>query len=766
MKILDRYLLGEIIPAFFLSLACIILVILMNELFYLTEIFLTREVSLATVLRMLIYLLPSILTLALPLAFMVGVLGGLSRLAGDREMEALKVLGVTPTRALRPVFLLGSVLFLISLVFTLWLTPAANYRWLQTMVNSVLNQARLDIEPGLFIESLPGRVIYIQKENKPGQWQGLFLYQTGETGLVEIISAEQARWQLLPEKQEARIILEKGKSYKLQVDDPDSLGLMEFERNEQNLNLKSLKQDFSLQKKSREKNLKELWLDWKKWQEKDSPERRLITLEMHKRLSLSATCLIFVFLGVGLGWRRWPGGRLGGYGLGLFLILAYYFLLVNGEQQALAGNLAPWLAMWLPNILIFLSGLFSFVVVMKRDYGRRHRITEFWRKIKTFLAGLQFYPRGGGSERQQKAGIAFPALADRYVFSRFWRWLVPGFLGLVLIAVVVTFLLRLEIIDSQQKTLKNLLAFIWFKLPELSLFSLLLSLVMAAALSLGLLYRRKEILAFITSGLSFQRLVRPLLLFGLVLIPTFFIFQDRVLSYSNFRAEEIWGSLSSRPVRTFSYLNRYWLRSGENGDFYHYELLVPERRLLFRLLYLEPEKLQRGFRRMVFAREARIEEGGLILRNGWERTFNGQSSTLNRFSETTFVLPCASRYFLREWKEPVTMNRDELRRYGRELEESGLSGRRFRLEAEFRLAFSLSGLALILLACASAGWLGPRGFLWPLAASLAGAFLYWQSLALFRSLCLAGWLGPFIAAWSPQIIFILMGMYLLLRIKS
>ncbi|MCR4396575.1 MAG: LptF/LptG family permease [Candidatus Saccharicenans sp.] len=765
MKILDRYLLREIIPAFFLSLGFIILVILMNELFYLAEVFLTRKVPLATVLRVLLYLLPSILALAVPLAFMAGVLGGLGRLAGDRETEALKVLGLTPAQLARPVFILGVSLFLTCLFLTLWLTPVANYRWIQTMVNSVLNRVKLDIEPGQFVESLPGRVLYIQQENEPGNWQGVFLYQKGEAGQVEIIGAERAHCQQQPEKLEAWIVLEKGRSYKFQLDDPDSLGLMEFEKSEQALNLKSLKQDFSLEKKSREKNIKELWLDWKRWREKEAPERRLTVLEIHKRLSLPATCLVFVLLGVGLGWRRWPGGRLGGYGLGLLLILAYYFLLVNGEQQALAGILAPWLAMWLPNILIFLAGFYFFFLVKRKNYSQGHRLLAAWRKIKGWLAGLRVFSRES-QERQPKAPIPFPSLVDHYVFSRFWCWLVPGFLGLVLIASVFTFLLRLEMLSGRQKTFKGLLAFTWFKLPELSLFSLLLSLVTAVALSLGLFYRRKEILAFISSGLSFQRLVRSLLLFGLVLVPLLFIFQDRVLSRSNFRAEEIWAGLSDRPVRTFSYLNRYWLRSGENGNFYHYQLLVPERRLLYRLLFLETEKNQSGFRRVIFAREALIEDGGLVLRNGWERTFSGQSSTLNRFVETFLDLPGAGGFFLREWKEPATMNRAELRQYSREMEESGLPAGRFRLEAEFRLAFSLSGLVLILLACAIAGWLGPRGFLWPLAASLAGVFLYWQSLAIFRSLGLAGWLGPFLAAWGPQIIFLLLGVYLLLRSRT
>ncbi|MCX8161257.1 MAG: LptF/LptG family permease, partial [Candidatus Saccharicenans sp.] len=73
---------------------------------------------------------------------------------------------------------------------------------------------------------------------------------------------------------------------------------------------------------------------------------------------------------------------------------------------------------------------------------------------------------------------------------------------------------------------------------------------------------------------------------------------------------------------------------------------------------------------------------------------------------------------------------------------------------------------LILLGCASAGLLGSRGFLWPLAASLVATFVYWQSLALFRSLGLAGLLGNFLAAWSGPAIFLLLGTYLLLKVRT
>lgn len=765
MKILDRYLLREIVPALLISLGFIILIMLMNELFYLAEIFLTRNVPAEIILSILFFLLPSILALALPLAFISGVLGGLGRLAGDRETEALRLLGVSPGVVLKPVLILGSFLFLACLCFTFWLTPAANYRWLQIMVNSVLSEVRLNLEPGRFVESLPGKVLYMEKMGRDRLWQDVLLYWKDESGGVEIILAREARMELQPDQQEAWILLEKGRSYRMRPEDPDSLSLVEFERSQQALDLKGFNKSFSLEKKSREKNIRELWFDRQRLSGKDSPESRLVAIELHKRLSLPATCLLFVFLGVGLGWRRWPGGRLGGYGLSLLIILGYYFLLLAGEQKALESKLAPWLAMWLPNLLILAAGLYFFFMALSRD-----RVGGIFRKTGIRRAVFHLAEQTGFLRKRAvttaTTRLAFPSLIDSYLFSRFFYLLIRLFLALLLVMAAVNFLLRLELIRGSDKTIKDLLAFIWLKIPEFILFSLLLAIPAAAALSLGLLHRRKEMLAFICSGLSYWRVVRSLLIFGLLLAPLLFIWQDRVLSRSNSRAAELWARLSDRPVRTFSYVNRYWLRSRAQGRFYHYEVLRPEVRTLFCLLILETAVEGSGFRRILYADEALVQGDHLILIEGWERSFSGLESELNRFSRITLELPGAEEYFFKEWKDPDTMRTSELEIYARELEESGLPGNRFRLEAWFRLAFSFSGLVLILLACASAGFLGNKGLLWPLAASLVATFVYWQGLAVFRSLGLAGLLGNLLAAWSGPALFLLLGTYLLLRVRT
>ena len=766
MKVLDRYLLKEIIPSFLISLAFIIFLIFMNEIFYLAEIFIARGVSLRIVLRILLYLLPSVLTLALPLAFMAGVLGGLARLSSDRETEAMKVLGITPGKMIKPMFLTGFFLWLITLVFTFYLTPAANYRWLQTMVNSVLSRVNLEVEPGRFVESLPGKVIFVERKREDGGFEKVFLFQQENPEKTQVILAESGQIVLEAEENQARLLLENGKNYDFNLPSPETIALSEFQKLEQRVDLSQMMGRFSLEKKGREKNIEELWQEWRQFQKegrKADSGKRITLVEIHKRLSLAATCLIFVFLGVGLGWRRWPGGRLGGYGLSLILIMAYYFLLVTGEQRAIAGKQPAWLAMWLPDFLILLFGLYFYFSACRK---KETRVILNGEKIKLFLAKILRTPEGAEkiSSEGARAGSALrPSLLDRYIISRFIRTSGVIFLALLLTMISVNFLQRMELVRENQKPVRLLLLFIWYRMPEFILFTFLVTILSASVLALSYFYRKNEIPAMITSGISYYRVVAPLLILSVVLLPLFYFFQDRLVSRSNLRAEKIWDMISDRPARTFTFINRYWIRSRGAGDFYHYDLLDPARKVLLRLMILEADRIQPGLKKITYAQEVFIQRNELELKNGWIREFMDGVSRFSRFEFSRIKLEEAANYFIKEWKEPPTMTLAELRRYSEDLERTGSPARRFRLEAEFRKAFPLSILILTLLSVASVSLVGHKGVLFPLALSLVAGFLYWETMAIFRSLSLAGALSPELAGWASQIIFLLGGIYLLLK---
>lgn len=768
MKVLDRYLIREIVPSFLVALSFIVFLLFMNQIFYLVDVFISKDVPLLVAMKVLFYLLPAVVALALPLAFMAGVLGGLARLSSDGEIEALKVLGLSPRRVLKPVFILGLVFWLIGTSFTFWLMPAANYRWLQTMVNSVLTRITLEVEPGHFIESLPGRVLFVQAKEKDGTWRNVFVYQQKEPDKAQITLSRSGQLSLPPEKKEAWLYLADGINYGFDLKSPDIMLVNNFRKLVQVVDLWKITQSFSLEKKSREKNIKELFEDRAKLRKEETADprlRRLTELELHKRFSLPSTCLIFVFLGVGLGWRRWRGGRLTGYALSVIVLLTYYALLIVGENAAIKGKQPAALAMWLPNLLILVFGLFFYFSSYRVESDRWQTIFfRFgeWRKKLLRKNNKVTAP----SEVKTGRNLFWPALLDRYLVRRFFKMALLIFFVLIFILVLITFFQNLELVKESQKPLKLLIAYIWYKLPEFSLLTGLVAVLIACSLALGYLYRKNEIAAMITAGFSYYRIILPLLVAALILVGPGFLLQDRIITRSNARAEEIWSYISDRPIRTFSYFSHYWIRGKEDKNFYHYDLVEPKTRTIGNFLVLEMEEKDFRLRKMVFAKQAKIEKDGLQLTSGWTRIFDQASSSYFPFETQRLELKNAESYFLKEWKEPATMTISELKLYSQDLIRMGASATRFSVEAEFRKAFSLAFFILVIIALIAVNLTGGRGFLFPLAISLSAGFVYWQMMAIFRSLGMSGVLSPFLAAWSPQIIFFLLSLYFLLRVRT
>jgi LPS export ABC transporter permease LptF len=768
MKTLNRYLLKEIIASFLIALGLIILVLILNDIFYLTDIFISKRVPLAVVLKVLFLLLPSILALAIPLAFMAGLLGGLSHLNADREIEALKLLGVSPRQVLKPVLGLAMIFSAVTLSFTLWLTPQANYRWLETMVQSVLTRVNWQVEPGQFFESFPGNVIYVHKKDSQGRWQGVFLYRKEEQNNIQLMAAESGGIRPGPDLKTAWLTLTDGYSYKFDLGHPETAGYNKFKKQEQLLDLKNLFPPVSLEKQYREKNWKELLADWNKLRDdrsKNKKELLALKVELNKRWSLPAACLAFAFLGLGLGWRRWPGGRAGGYGVSLVIVILYYGLLVFGQTQAAAGHLSPSIGLWLPDFLALAAGLLAYFSARREAQpgsGFGARLMSFFKKA------IHPGDRTAGRSSAEKISPPVSRLTfhDRYILGRLARLYLWIFLTLVLIMAVFNFLTRWEIAKESDQPVYLLFTYIWYKLPEFITQGLQLAALIAPVLGLNFLYRRHEIQTLMTSGLSYWRITAPVLVFSLFLVPLGFFLQDRLVVRGNFEAEKIWSQLTDRPVRVFTYQNRYWLRNDSLPGFFHYELSSPGENAVRRLLIFQTDREPVRVKKIIFSQLAKIGENSLHLESGWERELTNENLSFSKFDFLNLDLPEAQRQFIKEWKEPALMTWSELNQYSQDLEQSGSPATSFKTEAKSRVAFSFSAFVLALLGTALAGLSQKKLFIFPLGLALGGGYLFWQTVAAFRSLGEARIVSAWLAAWSPEIIFILIGFYLLFRVKT
>jgi lipopolysaccharide export system permease protein len=193
LKFFDRYLLREIVPPFFIGLLVYSFVLLMNQAFILSELFIARGVSFKAVALIFIYLVPAVLAFAIPMSVLMGILAGLSRLSSDSEIVAFRTLGIRNSRLLWPVSVFAFAGWLVTSGLTLYLAPHANYRWVQTLTRFVLSKVQFKINPREFNESIPQTVLFIQDITSDNSWENIFVYLTRDTEEPRAIFARTGR---------------------------------------------------------------------------------------------------------------------------------------------------------------------------------------------------------------------------------------------------------------------------------------------------------------------------------------------------------------------------------------------------------------------------------------------------------------------------------------------------------------------------------------------------------------------------------------------
>jgi lipopolysaccharide export system permease protein len=83
----------------------------------------------------------------------------------------------------------------------------------------------------------------------------------------------------------------------------------------------------------------------------DIPTHRRLTVELHRRISLSFSCVVFSALGFFIGILSARGIRSTAIVLCMFVALVYWMSYIVANALALSGSVPPWLGIWVPNFL-------------------------------------------------------------------------------------------------------------------------------------------------------------------------------------------------------------------------------------------------------------------------------------------------------------------------------------------------------------------------------------------------------------------------------
>ena len=804
LKFFDRYLLKEITPPFFIGLLIYSFVLLMNQVFLLSELFIARGVSFTAVALIFIYLIPAVLAFAVPMSVLMGILAGLSRLSSDSEIVAFRTLGIRNSRLLWPIFIFAFAGWVITSALTLYLAPRANYRWVQTLTRSVLSKVQFKINPREFNETIPQTVLFIQDITSDNRWENIFAYLSRTSAEPRAIFARTGRLNFYPEAKRATLELFDGAIHTVPLAEPERYQITLFDRVEEEINVESLFAQFSSEKRVREKDIGELLegaesigLDRNKLEaererlgpgpaagteaevrrkevefelrQKDR-EWRSHWVEIHKKFALPFVCFIFVLVGIPLGVSTKKGGRTSGFTISLGIILVYYVLITAGEKNAMEGHISPFLGMWGPNILFLLAGLYLFARTARESplftffsrWGRKKRLRPvIIRFPASFRAGRWTVGR------RPWFSLRFPNTLDRYIMRKYLAIFVLVFLALVSISVIVTFFERIDNIYEHNKSLSLLFSYIQYRIPEFMNYSLPVTVLATALLTLGLLTKSNEITAMKACGLSIYRLVLSLIVTAGVVSLFAFGLQERLVPSANKKAEEVWNQINDVPARSYSYLDRRWVLSNNKSRIYHYTYFEPETGAFSQLSVFDIDPSSWSLVKRLYAEKGRLEGNQLSLSQGWSRSFPGESQArFEEFLDMDLRLAEDPGYFVKEVKEPSLMSFGELKKYTAEVEGMGFETTRFKVDLSSKLSFPFVSVVMTLLAIPFAFSMGKRGALVGLGLSIVIAMIYWGALGVFRGLGYVGFLSPFLASWGPNLIFGPLGLYLLFRQRT
>ena len=195
MRILTRYILGEILSHALIGCALFTFILFMPRLPQVLEMVVRNSSSFTNVLEVFVFTLPNLFLVTIPMSVLVGILLGLSRLAADSEIVAMRASGLGIVYFVRVASVVAVGGALLGLFNSLYVAPRANQAILQMERELAASQASYQIQPRVFYEDFHNAVLYVQNVHSgtgAANWDRIFMAEVSDPLAPRITTAASA----------------------------------------------------------------------------------------------------------------------------------------------------------------------------------------------------------------------------------------------------------------------------------------------------------------------------------------------------------------------------------------------------------------------------------------------------------------------------------------------------------------------------------------------------------------------------------------------
>jgi len=807
MSILTRYILKEMAGPTSLGLLFYTSIILMQKLFDMAGLIIKRSLSAEAVGKLLMYSLPNIVVLTVPMSLLFGILIAVGRLSSDSEIVAMRALGISTRTIYRPVFFFSCAVFLINLYLINFVMPQGNRQFVALRSELMTAAAEKIVKPRVFFDSFNNLMIYVNDTDAAtGHWKGVFVADSRTDESQDPETPQQLSDNLTaPESSEdVGALSHEGKGQRIIVAQTGNMSLIgpnkdiwmnlrgaethiwdarkpdRYDHTRNNVQRIRLPSEGgfdtnSLAKSLREMNLRELVAQERKLRrsanETDRVTRNMARVEIHKKLAIPFACIAFGVLGLPLGITNRRGGKSSGFSLSIAIIVFYYVMINNGEQLAAKGTIPAWLGMWSPNIILLVAG----IILLRRanrDFVTQRVTAGYFsriaRAISTKLARRS--PSAGGADEPSllsRLDITFPNILDRYVLREFLKVLV-----LVLISVVALFIV-IDYTDTAKDAQENgvaasvLLTYYRFQIFTILNWTLPISVLVATLVTFAMMSKNNEVTAIKSTGVSLYRVGVPIIAIAVVFSVLAYFILDFILPYSTRRVDELKRRIDGKPAITTAAQQKLWYL-GKGRYIINFLAYDRNAKRLTQVQVFEFHPTEWRLTRRVYADRATWNGQAWAFEDGWMRSFTDDGKSTYTLIQKPLALyyPETPDDFATDVKAPEQMTYAQLRRYIATLKESGYAADELAVKLYEKTSWPAISIVMALIAMPFAFRMGKRGTLYGIGLALLLGIVYWMVFAVFTKFGEVGNLPPLLSAWAANILFGIAALYMFLHVET
>lgn len=334
-----------------------------------------------------------------------------------------------------------------------------------------------------------------------------------------------------------------------------------------------------------------------------------------------------------------------------------------------------------------------------------------------------------------------------------------SFLGLL---TIINYFEKMEMFSRFQASFTDSIEYILLRLPSIAIEVIPFCALLTSLVLLGIMKNKNELSALRCAGVRFSSIIIPLAFMGILISVLEFYLNENIVPLSNRRVKFI-ERVKIKKENPFQSLhnNEIWFR--DETSFYRIDLYLPEKMVANGVIIFTFDENFNLLKR-IDAKEIAWINKKWLAKEKITRIFYENKSTYSYEKESIINLPYTPDELKNEEVKPDEMNFYQLRRYLKKMKFYGHRLPAYSTDLYYKISFPLGVLIVTLIGIPiSLRQFGKQGLGTNILIALVLGFLYWLIGALSRIAGGNGILSPIFAAWVPDIVFIAICTYLLIK---